>query len=114
MVDKDFVAVRYAEENARRNGLTNARARLSNGFDQIPRELRFDCIASNVPAKVGKELMAILLHDPRDRLKSGGRLYVITINGLREFMKRNLSAVFGNYEKLKQGPGYTLAMAGRD
>lgn len=113
LVDKDFVAVEYANANARRNGLTNARAILSNGFEQIPRDLRFDLIASNVPAKVGKELLAILLHDARDRLKPGGRLYVVTINGLREFMKRNLKDVFGSYEKLKQGAHYTVALAKR-
>ncbi len=111
MVDKDFVAVNYAAANARRNGLANARALLSNGFDQVPADLRFDCIVSNIPAKVGKELLAILLHDARDRLKPGGRLYVVTINGLREFMKRNLKEVFGHYDKLKQGAHYTVGMA---
>lgn len=114
MVDKDFVAVDYANRNARRNGLANARAMLSNGFDQIPADLRFHLIASNIPAKVGKELLSILLHDARERLIPGGRLYVVTINGLREFMKRNLKEVFGNYDKLKQGPHYTVAMAVRD
>lgn len=113
LVDKDFVAVDYANANARRNGLTNARAILSNGFDQVPKDRRFDLIASNIPAKVGKELLAILLQDARDRLRPGGRIYVVTINGLREFMKRNLKEVFGNYGKLKQGSHYTVAMAER-
>ncbi|WP_295390083.1 methyltransferase [uncultured Thiodictyon sp.] len=113
MVDKDFVAVDCAERNARRNRLDNARALLSNGFDRILPERRFDLIASNIPAKVGKELLSILLHDARDRLRPGGRLYVVTINGLREFMKRNLKEVFGNYDKLKQGAHYTVGMAQR-
>ena len=113
MVDKDFVAVDYANGNARRNGIANAHAMLSNGFDQIPKNRRFDLIASNIPAKVGKELLALLLHDARDRLRPSGRLYVVTINGLREFMKRNLREVFGNYDKLKQGTHYTVAMAER-
>jgi len=113
MVDKDFVAVDCALRNARRNRLDNARAQLSNGFDQVPPGQRFDLIASNIPAKVGKELLAILLHDARDRLRPGGRLYVVTINGLREFMKRNLRDVFGNYDKLKQGAHYTVGMAER-
>jgi 16S rRNA G1207 methylase RsmC len=113
LVDKDFVAVEYANRNAQRNGLTNAQAILSNGFDRIPSDRRFDLIASNVPAKVGKELLAILLHDARDRLKPGGRLYVVTVSGLREFMKRNLSEVFGNYDKCKQGVHYTVGMAER-
>jgi 16S rRNA G1207 methylase RsmC len=113
LVDKDFIAVDYANGNARRNDLANARAILSNGFDQVPRGRRFDLIASNIPAKVGKELLALLLHDARDRLRPGGRLTVVTINGLREFMQRNLREVFGNYDKLKQGTHYTVAMAER-
>jgi len=114
LVDKDFVAVDLANRNAALNGLGNARAQLSNGFDQIDPALRFDLIASNVPAKVGKELLALLLHDARTRLKPGGRLYLVSINGLRQFLKRNLSEVFGNYDKLKQGAHYTVALAVKD
>jgi 16S rRNA G1207 methylase RsmC len=111
MVDKDFVAVDYANLNARLNGLKNAQAQLSNGFDQIDAAARFDLVASNIPAKVGKEALSLLLHDAREHLRPGGRLYVVTINGLREFMKRNLTEVFGNYDKLKQGAHYTAAVA---
>jgi 16S rRNA (guanine1207-N2)-methyltransferase len=114
MVDKDFIAVDYANRNAARNGLGNARAQLSNGFAQIDPTLRFDLIASNIPAKVGKELLAVLLHDAHARLRLGGRLYLVTINGLRQYMKRNLGEVFGNYDKLKQGPHYTVALAVRE
>jgi hypothetical protein len=35
----------------------------------------------------------------------------VTINGLREFMKRNFNESFGNYEKVKQGRSYTVARA---
>lgn len=111
MVDKDFVAVDYSNRNAERNRVANARAQLSDGFRQIDESLRFDLIASNIPAKVGKEALSLYLHDAHDRLRPGGRLYVVTINGLRQFMKRNLSEVFGNYDKLKQGAHYTVALA---
>jgi 16S rRNA (guanine1207-N2)-methyltransferase len=114
MVDKDFIAVDYANRNAARNGLSNARAQLSNGFAQVDPALRFDLIASNIPAKVGRELLAIMLQDAHARLRPGGRLYVVTINGLRQYMKRNLGEVFGNYDKLKQGPHYTVALAVRE
>jgi 16S rRNA G1207 methylase RsmC len=111
MVDKDFMAVEYSNANAGRNRLTNAQARLSNAFDHIDPKLRFDVIASNIPAKVGKEMLSLILHDARLRLKPNGRLYVVTINGLRQYMKRNLTEVFGNYDKLKQGRAYTVALA---
>jgi 16S rRNA (guanine1207-N2)-methyltransferase len=114
MVDKDFMAVEYANANAQRNGLSNARAMLSNGFDHMDPNLRFDVIASNIPAKVGKEMLGLILHDAQQRLKAGGRLYVVTINGLRQYMKRNLNQVFGNYDKLKQGRSYTVALARKE
>ena len=114
MVDKDFVAVEYSDRNARANGISNASAQLSDGFGQIDKALRFDLIASNIPAKVGKEALSLYLHDARDRLDPGGRIYLVTINGLRHFMKRNLSEVFGNYDKLKQGAHYTVAMASKE
>ncbi len=114
MVDKDFMAVEYANANAQRNNLSNAQAMLSNGFDHIDPALRFDIIASNIPAKVGKEMLSLILHDAHARLKPGGRLYVVTINGLRQYMKRNLNEVFGNYDKLKQGRSYTVALARKE
>lgn len=114
LVDKDFVAVDYANRNIGRNNIDNARAMLSNGFDQLPDDARFDVIVSNIPAKVGKELLTLWLHEGRRRLRPDGRFYVVTINGLRQFMKRNLSDVFGNYKKLKQGRTYTVAVALKD
>ncbi len=111
LVDKDFVAVDYTNRNACANGLDNARAHLSNGFDQVDPVLGFDVIGSNLPAKVGKELLILYLHDALARLRPGGRLYLVTITGLRQFIKRNLEEVFGNYKKLKQGRAYTVALA---
>lgn len=111
LIDKDFIAVEYANRNLQRNGIHNATAQLSNGFAQVEPGRQFDVIASNVPAKVGKELLALLLHDAHARLRPGGRLYLVTINGLRQYMKRNLTEVFGNYDKLKQGTHYTVALA---
>jgi 16S rRNA (guanine1207-N2)-methyltransferase len=111
MVDTDFVAVEHARKNAASNGLANCEVLLSNGFSHVPPELRFDLVAANLPAKVGRELLFILLSDARDRLVPGGRIVVVTINGLRKFIKRNFEEVFGNYSKLKQGRSYTVAMA---
>lgn len=113
MVDKDFMAVEYSNRNARLNKLPNAHAMLSNGFQHIDRQQRFDVVASNIPAKVGKEMMTIMLHDMKQHLKPGGRIYLVTINGLREYMKRNLQDVFGNYSKLKQGKNYTISYSER-
>jgi 16S rRNA (guanine1207-N2)-methyltransferase len=110
MIDKDFVAVDYARKNAALNNVNNTESMLSNGFDQVPRQ-RFDLIVSNIPAKVGKEMLYIYLYDALDYLKPGGSFYIVTITGLRQFFKRGFMEVFGNYEKIKQGKTYTVARA---
>ncbi len=111
MVDKDFMAVEYANRNCALNRIGNARAMLSNGLQHIDPALRFDLIVSNLPAKASKEQHYLFLYDSLARLKPGGRFYVVTINGLREFMARTMKEVFGNYDKLKQGKVYTVAVA---
>ena len=108
MVDKDFVAVEYAERNRLHNRIENASCLLSNGFDQIPTQ-SFDVIVSNIPAKVGKEMLYIYLFDALRYLAPGGSFYIVTITGLRQFFKRGFSEVFGHYEKIKQGKTYTVA-----
>lgn len=111
LVDKDFMAVEYSNKNAKANNINNAKAMLSNGFQHIKDNQRFDIVASNVPAKVGKEMMSLMLHDAYKHMNDNGKLYLVTVNGLRQYMKRNLKEVFGNYKKLKQGPAYTVHLA---
>ena len=111
LVDKDFMAIEYSNKNAKLNQLTNATAMLSNGFQHIDRNAQFNVIASNVPAKVGKEMMSLMLHDAHHHLKADGKLYLVTVNGLRQYMKRNLKEIFGNYKKVKQGKSYTIHLA---
>ena len=112
MVDKDFVAVDYARKNVAQNRLQNCHVLLSNGFSHLP-NIQFDLIVSNLPANVGKELLQIFLSDAKHYLKPNGRLYVVTISGLREFIKRNFRTIFGNYRKVKQRNTHTVAMATR-
>jgi len=108
MVDKDFMAIEYAQKNARANQVSQCDIFLSNGFSHVPAH-QFDLIVSNVPAKTGKELYYILLADALRYLKPGGRFYVVTITGLRRFFEKGFKTVFGHYKKVKQGKTYTVA-----
>lgn len=109
MVDKDFMAVEYANKNADLNCLNNAKAYLSNGLSHVPKDIQFTTVVSNMPAKVGKEMMSIMLHDIHEQMAPGGQLVLVTINGLRDYMKRNFMEVFGYYDKVKQGKDYTIS-----
>jgi len=112
LVDKDFVALDCARRNAAANGIANVEIYPSNAFSAVGPST-FDNVLANLPANVGKELLTIILVDARARLRPGGRLCVVTVAGLRQFIRRNLEDVFGNYRKLKQGKTYTVALAVR-
>lgn len=114
LIDKDFVAVEYARLNCQKNQLTNTHVQLSNGFNQVDNNLTFSLVMSNLPAKVGKEQHYLYLLDAYQRMTAGGRFYVVTINGLRQFMKRAFTEIFGNAEKVKQGKTYTITMATKE
>lgn len=114
LIDKDFVAVEYAKLNCQKNGLTNATVQLSNGFYHVDKSLKFSLVMSNLPAKASKEQHYLYLLDAYNAMQTGGRFYVVTINGLRDFMKRSFTEVFGNADKIKQGKTYTITMAVKD
>lgn len=114
LVDKDFVAVDYSTINYQLNQLENCQARLSNGFSAIGKDEKFSLIVSNLPAKVGNEMLSLYLHDAYSHLKPGGRFVVVNIGGIRHFIKRGFKEIFGNYNKLKQGKIYTVSQAIRE
>jgi 16S rRNA (guanine1207-N2)-methyltransferase len=109
-VDKDFVAIDCVKKNTALNNISNCRILLSNGFESVEKK-DFSLIASNLPANTGRELLHILLSDAKLHLAAGGRLYLVTISGLKHFIQRNLMAIFGNCEKAKQGRSYTVWLA---
>ena len=75
---------------------------------------QYDLIVTNLPAKSGKELYYVMFYDAFERLEQNGSFFIVTINGLRNFVKRAFLDIFGNYKKLKQGSTYTVAVATRD
>ncbi len=113
LADKDFVAVEYARKNAEANGLTNCEAVLSNGLHHLPNDARYDVIASNLPSNTGKELLDIITKEAHDHLVQGGRFYVVTVTGLRDYMKKTFRETFGHYKKLNQGRNHAVAMTTR-
>lgn len=111
MVDKDFVAVEYANANVKRNQIDNAEARLSDGLRHVDPQYRFTLAVSNLPAKTSKEHYYLFFYNILERLEKDGRCYVVVINGLRRFIERAFVEVFGNHKKVKQGKTYTVAFA---
>lgn len=111
MVDKDFVAIEYAQKNAQANSTPNTSIYLSNGLSHVPPQENFDLIVSNIPAKVGNELLRKIFTDSRDQLKPNGKIIIVCVAGLRKFIKREFENIFGNYNKLDQKKNYAICMA---
>ncbi|MBI3385112.1 class I SAM-dependent methyltransferase [Candidatus Gottesmanbacteria bacterium] len=109
MVDKDFVAIDYANKNIAVNNINNCKIYLSNGFSNVS-DIKFDNIVCNVPAKTGKELYWIMMEDAKKHLKPEGKLYFVFISGLKEFFKRNFKEIFGNYTTVVASKTYTVGL----
>lgn len=113
MVDKDFVAIEYAKKNAKLNQLDNVNILLSDGCKHLD-EQTFSLVVTNLPAKTSKEHYYLFFYDAYLRMQPGSRIYVVVISGLRKFIAKAFTEIFGNHKKVKQGQTYTVAMATKE
>jgi len=111
MVDRDYIAVEYSKINAKKNLVNNTSIYLSNGFSEVPKDEKFDLIVCNIPAKIGRQLTELILFDASSHLRPDGRIYLVGIIGLKEFIKTNLTKYFGNYKKVAMSQHYYIAYA---
>ncbi len=110
LIDKDFVAVDYANKNIALNGIDAKKAKsyLSNGFSHVPAGKKYDLIISNLPAKVNKEFFWILFGEAFEHLPVGGTFLVVAIKQLEPMLKKSFDAVFGNSEIVSQNKVYSV------
>lgn len=113
MVDKDFVAIEYAKKNAQLNQIGNVNIQLSDGCKHLDKQT-FTLVVTNLPAKTSKEHYYLFFYDAYLRMQPGGQIYVVVISGLRKFIAKAFTEIFGNHKKVKQGQTYTVAMATKE
>ena len=87
LVDRDALALAFAAENARRNGLPEGdgervTVRASLGVDDVRGV--YDLVVSNVPGKAGAPVIASLIEGACAVLRPGGTLAVVVIAPIRE------------------------------
>lgn len=86
MLDRDLLAVRYAQHNASLNEVANAVATGSVGLESVAGD-RFDLIVSNIPAKIGDEAIEReFLLDPLEHLSPGGDYWFVVVSGLNRLI----------------------------
>jgi 16S rRNA G1207 methylase RsmC len=88
LVDRDLVAVAYAERNAESIGLTNARAHGGLGYRDLDPAARFDWVLCNVPARLGERAIAYLMEEGARRLRPHGELRIVVIRDLGPVVER--------------------------
>ncbi len=75
MSDVNKRAVELAKTNIKKNGIQNAEAVVSDGFEKL--EGAFDCIITNPPIRAGKQTIYRLFDDAIKHLNPGGSLFIV-------------------------------------
>lgn len=112
LIDADLRAVEAAQANIAANAISNARALLSPGLRDVD-GAPFDLIVSNLPAQAGNDALDELLLEAYDRLREGGTLVVVVVNGIRRYTQRRLDAIFGASHKAHQSRRHSVLEARR-
>lgn len=86
LIDKDLLAVRYAQHNCALNEIENAQASGSVGLEQVTGN-DYDLIVSNIPAKIGDTAIEQeFILAPLERLRPGGAFWLVVVSGLNRLI----------------------------
>ena len=112
MVDRDALAVGYASRNALLNGIEDALAYPSLGFDDVE-DRDFDLVAANIPGKAGERVIASWLRDAPLFLRDGGQVAVVVVSPLEPFVREVVEGLPGAAVVLRRrGAGYAVFLYG--
>ena len=93
LVDRDALAVDFAAENARANGVEITTS-VSLGLAEVLRdtpEARYDLVASNLPGKAGAAVLSSMLLGALGVLAPGGLVAVVVIEPIRDLVASTLA-----------------------
>lgn len=107
MVDKDALALLFSEQNLALNNVTGAHVYTSLGYDDV-KDKDFNLIVSNIPAKVGEKVLKHILKDARFYLKPNGRMAIVVIDAIGDFIANELNDSNIRIIFAKQWPGYRV------
>ncbi len=108
LVDRDLLAVKWAERNALRNRLPNVRCIGSLGFDSVDSGQKFDWILCNVPARIGAPFMKMLLEGGNDLLNPGGELRMVIIRDLLPLLESTAQSSGVALHLIAEGPRHLI------
>jgi 16S rRNA G1207 methylase RsmC len=108
MVDKDLLAVRYAQHNCQHNDVAHVHVVGSVGLEHVPPP-PYDLIVSNIPAKIGDvAIEQEFLLAPHALLAPGGEYWFVIVSALNHLIPRIGKNHHLNLKEIKKRVGYTV------
>lgn len=108
LVDKDLLAVRYAQHNSRLNNVPEVQVMGSVGLEQVC-DCSFDLIVSNIPAKIGDDAIEQeFILEPLKHLREGGVYWFVVVSGLNHLIPRIGTQKNLRLKEMKKRSGHTI------
>ena len=107
MVDRDLLAVKWAQKNADENHLKNVSAFGSLGFREIAAKT-YDWILCNVPARIGTPFIQNLIEEGNAHLNASGELRVVVINDLVPVLEELKNEFHWDLNEVVRGPRHSV------
>lgn len=108
MVDINERAVMLAEQNAKRNHVSNIEVRQSDGLSQVGHH-SFAAIVTNPPIRAGKKIVYQMYEDSFNALLKNGELWVVIQKKQgAPSTKEKLISLFGDVDVVAKSKGYFI------
>ncbi|MAT97480.1 MAG: hypothetical protein CL608_10095 [Anaerolineaceae bacterium] len=101
LVDRDALAVNFAQQNAAFNNLHNVQIYGSLGYDGVT-EQEFDLIVSNIPGKAGEDVITHLVQGARPFLAKEGHVALVVVTPLAPLVETILAGMPDTAVTLKE------------
>ena len=111
MVDINERAVELAQENARRNRITNVTILQSDLLDRVKNKI-FDVILTNPPIRAGKETVHRIFTEAYECLHPGGSLWIVIQKKQGAPSARaKLESIYTDVQEISKDKGYRIFKA---
>lgn len=105
MIDRDALALAFSRINSELNNAGDIKIYGGLGYDDVS-DRDFDLIVSNIPAKVGEEVLSNMLLGGRYRLVPKGRMSIVVVDAIYDYVVKTLSVPVVNILYHKSWPGH--------
>jgi 16S rRNA G1207 methylase RsmC len=101
LLDRDGLAVDFAQQNATLNQLEDVQVYGSLGYDAV-QDAPFDLIVSNIPGKAGEAVITHLIRNARPFLAKNGHVAVVVVTPLVPLVEKLLGEMADTAVTLKE------------